>query len=127
MVNAMGSFRTVGGVQAVDSESAMTALLAEWKRDMPALTERFYTDHMGVLDQQEWEAARSAARQQVEERSLRETPAEYSVLCKPDDNRPFLLAAGNLEKLARRYRWQAVGALLVFVLLCGVLTSQFSG
>jgi hypothetical protein len=127
MVNAMGNFRTVGGVQAVDKEAVMAKLLAAWKQDMPALTARFDADHNGVLSQQEWEAARAAARRQVEEHALRETPAEYAVLVKPDDDRPFLLASGNLERLARRYRWKAVAALLLFVALCAVLTAQLSG
>ena len=126
MVNAMGDFRTIGGVQVLDKEASVARLLAQWKQDMPALNARFDADHNGVLDQREWETARAAARQQVEQRSLRETPAEYAVLAKPEDDRPFLLASGNLEKLARRYRWQAAGALLLFVVLCGVLTAQLS-
>jgi hypothetical protein len=124
MVNAMGSFRTVGGVQSVDRDAAMAQLLAQWKQDMPALIARFDADHNGVLDQQEWEKARAAARQQVEQRMLTAAPTEYAVLSKPDDERPFLLASGNLERLAGRYRWQAAGALLLFIILCGVLTAQ---
>lgn len=127
LVNVMGEFRTVGGVQAIDRESAVAQVLAQWKQDMPALTGRFDADRNGVIDQREWEAARAAARQQVEQRMLRETPADYAVLAKPGDDRPFLLASGNLERLARRYRWQAAAALLLFVVLCGVLTAQFSG
>lgn len=124
MVNVMGRFRTVGGVQAIDRDAAVAELLAQWKQDMPELNRRFDADHSGVLDQQEWEVARAAARAQVDHSALRDTPAEYAVVSRPDDDRPFLLASGDLERLARRYRWQAAGALLLFVVLCGVLTAQ---
>ena len=126
-VNAMGELRTVGGVQAIDMDGAVAQLLSEWKQDMHALTVRFDANSDGVLSQQEWEAARAAARAHVRSRALRETPSQYALLSKPEDDRPFLLATGDLERLARRYRWRAAAALTLFVILCGLLTAQFSG
>jgi hypothetical protein len=123
-LDAMGLFRTVGGVGSVDRNAAVVRLLSEWKQDMPALTARFDTDRNGVLSQREWERARAAARSEVDARVLAQNVETYAVLQKPDDGRPYLLAAGNLARLARRYRWQAAGAWLVFVVLCGVLSAQ---
>ena len=126
-VDALGQYRTIGGVGDLDRDAAVARLLAEWKQDMHALTRRFDTDANGVLDQQEWEQARRAARRQVDAQALHLPVERYALLHKPEDGRPFLLAAGSLDRLARRYRWQAAGALLLFVVLCGALTAQLAG
>jgi len=114
---AIGWFRTESNVQpgAVDAEVA--ALLRQWKRDPAELMRRFDTDGDGTLTLAEWERAREAAHEQVmaERRQVAAEPGIH-VLEKPRDGRPMLLAAGDAEKLARRYRWHAVAGLAAFLL-----------
>jgi hypothetical protein len=90
-------------------------LLAEWKKDQGALLERFDTNHDGVLSQAEWEKARAAARALIEQQVPRSAAPTASIVVKPVDGRPFLIAASNLGALARRSRIAAAVLLLAFV------------
>lgn len=114
---AIGWFRTEGNVQPGSLDDDVAALLREWKRDQAALLERFDADRDGVLTLVEWEAARRAAHLQVVEQRRREAAQPgVHVLARPQDpDRPFLLAAGDAERLARRYRLQASGGLALFL------------
>jgi hypothetical protein len=113
---AIGWFRTESNLQpgAVDEEVA--ALLRHWKRDPATLLQRFDTDGDGTLTLPEWERARNAAHEQVlAERATHAALPGIHVLERPRDGRPFLLAAGDAEALARRYRLQATAGLAAFV------------
>lgn len=113
---AIGWFRTENNIQpgAVDEEVA--ALLRQWKRNPATLMQRFDSDADGTLTLPEWERAREAAHEQVmaERRQVAAEPGIH-VLELPRDGRPLLLAAGDAEKLARRYRWHAVAGLIAFL------------
>jgi len=112
-VCALGEYRTPGGDASVESqERAVAELLHEWKQDQKTLLERFDRNHDGVLDGDEWDQARAAARQQVFDRVLvqQQTPG-MSVLSKPEDGRAFLLAASDGRSLARRLRRNAIAGL----------------
>jgi hypothetical protein len=112
----IGWFRTEGDVQpgAVDEEVA--ALLRQWKRDSESLMRRFDTDGDGTLTLLEWERARDAAHSQVmEERRQHAAEPGVHVLARPGDGRPLLLAAGDAEALARRYRLRAAAGLAAFL------------
>jgi len=119
---AIGWFRTESNVQpgAVDAEVA--ALLRQWKRDPAELMKRFDTDGDGTLTLIEWEKAREAAHEQVmaERRQVAAEPGVH-VLEMPRDGRPMLLASGDAEKLARRYRFHAVAGLAAFLLAATAL------
>ena len=107
-VYALGAFRSPGGVSVADPEAAATDLLHEWKRDQTALLARFDADRDGTLSGQEWERARSAARDEVRERRSADVrPPSGGVLSDPLDGRPFLLAASDGESLAQRFRRRA--------------------
>ncbi len=108
-VCALGEFRSLGGVGAEDPDVAVTELLHQWKQDQKTLLERFDRDRDGVLNGEEWELARTAARQQVLGGMLAKPAAPtVSVLAKPADGRAFLLAASDGASLARRLRRQAL-------------------
>ncbi len=83
----------------------LAQVLAEWKQDQPALLQRFDQDGDGRIDPVEWEAARQEARRTVTQRGA-ERPARQNchVLCRPDGDRLFLLAALPPGDLTRRYR-----------------------
>jgi len=121
-VNVIGDFRTVGGVQNTDVTGAVMQLLAEWKQDQPGLLRRFDANHDGVLSQSEWEQARVAARAQIERRPPPPGDPKLNVLMQPQDHRPFLIASGDLHRLARRSRLAATGLTVAFLVAIGVLT-----
>ncbi|HSQ71710.1 MAG TPA: GIDE domain-containing protein [Rubrivivax sp.] len=118
LVYAIGWFRTEGNVLPAAVDAEVAALLREWKRDQPALVQRFDTDGDGTLTLSEWEQAREAAHAQVlAERREQSAQPGVHVLHRPSiGGQPFLLASGDAEKLARRYRWHAVAGLTLFLL-----------
>ena len=126
-VDVIGEFRTLGGVTAVDSENVAAELLREWKSDQKSLLAKFDTNGDGILSQAEWEHARQAARREVQTRQLQQEVASQHLMSRPADDRPFLLAACDLGKLAQRYRAKAMACLLGFVVLAGVDTFLWLG
>ena len=113
---AIGEFRSLGGVSPEDADDAITALLHDWKRDQATLIARFDANRDGVIDADEWERVRAAARQEVlAKRSARPELPGTHVLAEPADGRAYLLAAYDEESLARRFRRQALLSIGFFV------------
>jgi len=113
---AIGWFRTEGNVQPGAVEEEVVALLRQWKRNQAVLLERFDADGDGTLSLPEWEKAREAAHEQImTERRRHAAEPGVHILERPRDDRPLLLAAGDAERLARRYRWHAVAGLVAFL------------
>jgi hypothetical protein len=115
LVSVIGEFRTLGGVSGIDQTAEVLRLLAEWKKDQPALLDRFDSNHDGVLSQEEWERARTEARKQIEQNAPHAATPLLSIVVKPTDDRPFLIAASDLKVLARRSRLAAAAMLTGFV------------
>jgi hypothetical protein len=108
---AIGYFRTHKGIDEWNTEEEMRILLADWKKDQPALLERFDTNKDGRIDLDEWEAARSAAREEVtRERTKLAADPGVHVLGVPPDGRPFLLAPVDELNFTKRLRRRALGA-----------------
>ena len=104
-IYAIGEFRTrsVGAEFAARAE--LNALLAEWKRDMPALHARFDLDQDGQLDMKEWMLARQAAKREIEKkRREAHVQPDIHLLGLPRDGKPFLISNFTPERLSRRYR-----------------------
>lgn len=113
---AIGAFRSVGGVANPGTSAAVTKLLREWKQDQPALMQRFDSNADGLLDEREWEAARSAALAQVQRATLQQPVAPSThVLQHPGEGRSYLLAQCDAATLARRFRWRFVGGIAGFL------------
>jgi hypothetical protein len=113
---AIGWFRTEGSVLPGALDEEVAALLRQWKRDSAALMQRFDVDRDGTLTLTEWEHARIAAHEQVmAERSREAAEPGVHVLEKSRDERPFLLAAGDADTLARRYRLRGLGGMVLFL------------
>lgn len=115
-VCALGAFRSLGGAGADDPDAAVADLLREWKKDQPALLARFDANHDGTLSSAEWDRARAAARKQVLDRRVTQSPPpRMNVLADPGDGRAFLLAAAEGESLARQFRRRALAGIGVFL------------
>jgi hypothetical protein len=114
---ALGDFRTEGGSASMfETTRDLTALLAEWKANKPALLERFDLDGNGEIDLKEWELARKAARREVrkQHQEIRSAPGVH-ILRKPKDGRLFLIANLDPNRLARRYLVWTVVQLVIAI------------
>jgi hypothetical protein len=112
---AIGEFATVGGTSSqLDAAADVNALLAEWKKDQPALRRRFDLDRNGEIDLKEWELAMRAARREVARRhqEVRSQPG-VNVMRAPRDGRLFLLSNFDPERLERRYSWWTRAQLVI--------------
>ena len=119
----LGDFKTQGGDSAdLSLRRDISELLDEWKRDMPALAQRYDQNGDGQLDLQEWEQARSDARREVEQlhRDIRAQPHTHTIGL-PTDGRPYLISSHAPEKLGRRFRLWAYAHAGVFLLALGGL------
>ncbi len=111
-----GHFRTIGGnTLEFDSHAELSALLAEWKKDMPALLARFDLDKDGVLDMNEWFLARQAAKREVEQ-AMREARAhpEINIVGRPPAGQFYLISNLPRNRLSRRYLIWAWAHLVIF-------------
>jgi len=119
----IGQFRTQGGSSLeFDTQEEIGALLAEWKKDMPALLRRFDLDGNGMLDMQEWMLARSAARREVAKmRCDAEAQADINIISRPRNGELFLVSNLDQARLLRRYLlWSWVHLLIFFAALGGI-------
>lgn len=115
-VYALGDFRSTASAAEPDHQAAVAELLAMWKQDQPALLRRFDRDGDGRIDLDEWEAARTMARQTVLTGGTERAPrTNYHVLGRPDEGRLFLVAALPHGDLVSRYRRRALFAFLGFM------------
>ena len=117
----IGQFRTQGGsTMGFDTRAELNALLAEWKKDMPALHARFDLDDNGALDMQEWMLARSAASREVA-KMRREAHAQpdIHIIGQPRDGRLFLVSNLTPEKLSRRFLFWSWAHLVIFFAALG--------
>ncbi len=94
-----GDTITAVGELVVDQEPVskrVAEILKRWKQD-PTTMRRFDTNQDGQVDVKEWEAARTAARDQAMESLGKEPPRR--VLAKPRDGRPFMVSTLSIEGL----------------------------
>ena len=89
--------------------------------------ERFDANRDGVLSQAEWERARDAARAQIDQQAPRNAAPTESIVVKPVDGRPYLIAASDIKVLARRSRLAAATLLLAFLGAVTALAVLFFG
>ena len=116
-VTVLGDLRSHSEVESIDEEVRTT--LAEWKQRPAELLQRFDANHDGKLDMTEWEAARSAARAQVQAHAG--TPgARRSVVGQPTHGQPFVIAPFDGAQLVRRSQRSAMLAFAATLVLAGL-------
>lgn len=126
-VNALGEFRTRGGISTADPQDGIAQVLHEWKADQAGLLDRFDRNRDGALDAAEWEQVRAAARAEVlQKRQAMELEPTVSTLAEPGDGRAYLLSGADSGALARRYRWRALTGIALFVTSVAVLAAILS-
>ncbi|MFA6970424.1 MAG: hypothetical protein WC208_03385 [Gallionella sp.] len=114
-IYVIGEFRTQSGSLEFDSRAELSALLTEWKRDMPTLLRRFDLNNDGKLDMDEWLLARQAAKREVakNQRDALSLP-DLHIIGRPRDGKLFLISNLTQEKLSRRYHLWAWAHLGIF-------------
>lgn len=114
-VYVLGEFSTRSAALDFDSRAQVSALLAEWKKDMPQLHRRFDLNNDGELDMDEWMLARKAAQRVVAEnqRELQAQPDMHMIYA-PRDGKLFLISNLTPEKLSRRYLLWSWAHLVIF-------------
>ena len=118
-LTVMGELRSRSIVAAIEHE--VGKIVVGWKQDQAGLLARFDRDHDGQLSAEEWEAARAAARQQVEA-SLSSKDARESVVGQTTHGEPFLIAPLDGKHLVSREKHRAALALAASVALA-ILTA----
>jgi len=115
---ALGFFHTQGGdAGAVIIDDEVAQLLHELKQNQADLRRRFDTNHDGQIDQQEWEAVREAAREQIllqEQQTTQRPPVD--VLSHPKDGRRFIISTRKEKSIVRRFQLWAAACLMAFVI-----------
>ncbi len=112
------NIRSLAASPTVDED--VRFLLREWKRDQPALQQRFDLDRDGRIDEREWILARQQARREVL-KARREESKQFlegiNVLSRSNDRtRPFVLSAHGERDLVRRDRRWALAYSAAFFL-----------
>ncbi|MFK8029300.1 MAG: GIDE domain-containing protein [Gammaproteobacteria bacterium] len=122
----IGLHKTHSAIDEWNDADELRRLLADWKKNQVELVNRFDANNDGVLDQDEWEAARAKARKQIalEKRQHAANPG-INVIGAPPDRRPFLIAPLSNSDFAKKLRWKSLASLLAGILSGGVLAYVF--
>lgn len=114
-IYVIGDFRTRSLGTEFNTRTELNALLAEWKKDLPKLHERFDLNDDGELDMQEWMLARQAAKREVaKKRREAHAQPDIHIISQPRNGRLFLISNLTPERLSRRYLFWAWAHLLIF-------------
>ncbi|HJS89297.1 MAG TPA: GIDE domain-containing protein [Steroidobacteraceae bacterium] len=116
-LTVLGELRSHSAVESIERE--VGKIVVGWKQDQAALLARFDRNHDGELDAEEWEAARAAAREQVEA-NLGSREARVSVVGQTTHGEPFLIAPLGGKELVKREKHRAALALAASLLLASV-------
>lgn len=109
---ALGLLKSVSSYTSLPTmDEDVRELLRDWKKDQPALLQRFDLNQDGKIDAIEWRLARAQAR-----RETRKNRQEYvssftdglNVMGPTHDRaRPYILSAFTQAELTKRYKWWA--------------------
>jgi hypothetical protein len=125
---AIGEFRTRSVGIEFDSRAELNALLAEWKRDLPALHARFDLDNNGEIDMKEWMLARQAAKREIDKKRIAAlAQPDIHLLGLPRDGKLFLISNLTPDKLSRRYLFWSWAHLAMFFSALGGISWMLSG
>jgi hypothetical protein len=98
----VGKLTTSGAtVTGHDIELKTGELIAEWKKDMRWLKQRFDLNGDGQFSEQEWDLVRHQARREVEAEIARHPPLPQNLISDPRDGRPFIISASSRERLEK--------------------------
>lgn len=112
----IGRFRTQGGSnQEFDTRAEVSALLTEWKKNMPTLLAPFDLNKDGELSMEEWELVRQAAKLEVGKMRMDvQAQPGTNIISRSPDGQLFLISNLSQDRLSRRYLLWAWGHVIIF-------------
>jgi E3 Ubiquitin ligase len=113
-LSVLGELRSDSAVSEIDQQAA--ALLARWKSDQQSLLQRFDRNHDGRIDQDEWTAARAAARTEVQTGGQGSSLDRISVVGQTTHGAPFVITPLDARQLVNREKLRTAVAMVVSVL-----------
>ncbi|MGB8517292.1 MAG: hypothetical protein WCD45_05330 [Gallionella sp.] len=120
LIYVLGEFRTHSGAVEFDANAELNDLLAEWKKDMPALRKRFDLNGDGEIDMDEWMLARKAAQREVEAKFHElQTQPDLHIISRPRDGKLYMISNLTPESLSRRYLVWSWAHVAIFLLALG--------
>jgi len=114
----LGQFESTGGGRHLDTLKQMTGdVIREWKLSYPDLLKEFDTNKDNTLDIQEWNKVQQAAEQEAKKRRSSESalPTTHIIQRPPISQHPYLISTHDEEKLAIKYGWYAVAAVVALI------------
>jgi hypothetical protein len=114
-LSVLGELRSHTEFGAVDQKTQ--EILAQWKRNQPALLKRFDRNHDGRIDPLEWELARVAAHTEAEAVVVHSPIERVGVVAQCRHGEPFVIAPLDGKHLVRREKRNALLLLAAAVLL----------
>ena len=121
-INPGESLYALGLLKSVSSYTSMPTvdedvreLLKDWKKDQPALLQRFDLNKDGKIDEIEWRLARAQARRDTmknrQEQVIHSADGLNVLGPTRDGSRPYILSAFTQAELTKRYKlWAALYA-----------------
>jgi len=105
-IYALGEHMTLGGANShLDKRADVSSLLAEWKKDRPAMLAHFDINQDGEIDLAEWEQVRRAASERVDQEHLDiHLKDGIHIMRRPRHGLPFLVANREVQAVVRHYR-----------------------
>lgn len=110
-VYALGWFETLHAPSLAErTDDQIKSLLNAWKQDRAALLARFDRNRDGEIDMNEWEHARTAARQQAQQEVMQEpTAGAVNTISRSAlRDQPFVIATKDPRDMASKYRRDAI-------------------
>src|SRR5262249_25101824 len=112
-LSVLGELRSHSTVSEVEQQ--MSAVLAGWKKDQQVLLQRFDRNHDGRIDADEWEAARAAARTQVQTGGQGSSMERISVIGQTTHGARFVITPLDAIQLVSGEKLKTTLALLASV------------
>ncbi|HUW25241.1 MAG TPA: hypothetical protein VMW07_01805 [Gallionella sp.] len=121
-IYVIGDFHTHSLGTEFNTRAELNALLAEWKKNLPMLHERFDLNNDGELNMQEWMLARQAAKRAVAKKRYEAyAQPDIHIISLPRDGKLFLISNLTPDKLSHRYLfWGWVHLVIFFGALGGI-------
>jgi hypothetical protein len=122
-IYVLGEFVTKGSITPeLDTKRQVGELLESWKKDRAELLRRFDLNGDGQLSLEEWDLARTAARQEVE-REQRELliTLQAHLMRKPRDKRLYLISNRTPTELSRQFWLWAIVHGTIFIAAAAAL------
>lgn len=132
MLYAIGNFETEGtGEELASVRDDVRVVLNKWKQHPEVYLKRFDKNNDGQIDEQEWAAARRAAKQEVEQERMKMAglPAVHVMRKPPEKSNIYILSSFSDEELVKKYRnssrWLLISSVITGAIAVWMMNIRF--